>query len=192
MNTKELMTSIKMLILITIITGLVYPLLILLIGQTIFPNQSNGSMLTKSGKIIGSELIAQKFEQNKYFWPRPSSQEYNPMPSGGSNLSPTSQQLQNAVNDRKQKLLKADPTKTEKDIPSDLLYASASGLDPHISPAAALFQVDRVARARGFDSNKKDEIIRLIGRLTEDRDWKIFGEKRVNILRLNAELDGIQ
>jgi potassium-transporting ATPase KdpC subunit len=174
--------GIKLFLVLTILTGLIYPLFITLIGQTVFPAQSNGR----------PELIAQKFDRDKYFWPRPSSQDYNPLPSGGSNLSATSQQLRAAVEERKTKLLKADPAKKAEDIPSDLLYASGSGLDPHISPAAALFQVERVAKVRGLDSAKKGAIIALIGRLTERRDLGVLGEPRVNVLRLNTELDNIR
>ena len=187
-----IMVCVKFFIITTILTGLVYPLFIALIGQLVFPGQSNGSMMTNNGRVIGSALISQKFDQDKYFWPRPSSQDYNPLPSGGSNLSATSKQLQDIVEARKQKLLKADPAKKAEDIPSDLIYASASGLDPHISPAAAVFQVDRVVKDRGLDSAKKDAIIALIGRLTEGRDLGVFGEPRVNVLRLNAELDNIR
>ena len=169
-------------IITTILTGLIYPLFITLIGQTFFRENSNGR----------SELIAQKFDQDKYFWPRPSSQDYNPLPSGGSNLSATSKQLQDAVEARKEKLLKADPTKTAEEIPADLIYASGSGLDPHISPAAALFQVDRVAKARGLDSTKKGAIISLIEKLTEGRDLGVFGEPRINVLKLNTGLDNIR
>ena len=178
---KNLMIGLKFFIVATVLTGLIYPLFITLIGQTLFNTSSNGRL----------ELIAQKFDQDKYFWPRPSSQDYNPLPSGGSNLSATSKQLQDTIEGRKQKLLKADPTKTAEQIPADLVYASGSGLDPHISPAAALFQVDRVAKARGLDSAKKGAIIALIGRLTEGRDLGVFGEPRVNVLRLNAELDNV-
>jgi len=169
---KDLMIGIKVFVVTAIVTGLIYPLFITLIGQTLFNASSNGR----------PELIAQKFDQDKYFWPRPSSQDYNPLPSGGSNLSATSKQLKDIVEARKEKLLQADPTKTAEQIPADLIYASGSGLDPHISPAAAVFQVDRVIKARGFDSTRKDEIIRLIGRLTEGRDWGIFGEPRGNVL----------
>jgi potassium-transporting ATPase KdpC subunit len=179
---KNMMIGLKFLIVATILTGLLYPLLITLIGQTFFNASANGR----------PELIAQKFDQDKYFWPRPSSQDYNPLPSGGSNLSPTSKQLQETVEARKQTLLKADPTKKAEEIPSDLLYASGSGLDPHISPAAALFQVERVAKARGLDSAKKGAIIALIGRLTEGRDLGVLGEPRVNVLKLNTALDAVQ
>ncbi len=183
---------VKLFIVTTILTGLIYPLFITLIGQSVFNNSSNGSILTYNGRVVGSALIGQKFDQDKYFWPRPSSQDYNPLPSGGSNLSPTSQQLKALVEERKQKLLAADPTKKDNEIPSDLLYASGSGLDPHISPAAAIFQIDRVLKARGLDSGKKDEIIKLIGRLTEGRDLGVFGEPRVNVLKLNDELDNLR
>ncbi|MFA5112823.1 MAG: K(+)-transporting ATPase subunit C [Candidatus Margulisiibacteriota bacterium] len=178
---KNMMIGARLFIALTILTGLFYPLLVTLIGQLFFSQSSNGRL----------ELIGQNFDQAKYFWSRPSSQGYNPLPSGGSNLSPTSQQLAQAVAERKQRLLQADPAKTEPEIPADLLYASASGLDPHVSPAAALFQVDRVVKARGFDSAKKDEIIKLIGKLTEGRALGIFGEPRLNVLKLNAELDHI-
>ena len=179
---KNIMIGLKFFVVAALLTGLIYPLFITLIGQTFFNKSSNGRL----------ELIAQKFDQDKYFWPRPSAQDYNPLPSGGSNLSATSKQLQAAIEDRKSKLLKADPTKTAEEIPADLIYASGSGLDPHISPAAALFQVERVAKARGLDSAKKDAIIALIGRLTEGRDLGVFGEPRVNVLRLNTELDNIR
>jgi K+-transporting ATPase ATPase C chain len=187
-----IMIGLKFFIITTIVTGLIYPLFITLVGQLVFPGQSNGSMMTSNGRIVGSTLISQRFDHDKYFWPRPSSQDYNPLPSGGSNLSATSKQLQDAVAARKQVLLKADPTKTAEEIPADLISASGSGLDPHISPAAALFQVDRLVAARGLDSAKKDAIIKLIGRLTEGRDLGVFGEPRVNVLRLNAELDNIR
>ena len=192
MKNNLIAVCVKFFIITTLLTGLVYPLFITLIGQLVFPGQSNGSLMTNNGGVIGSTLIAQKFDQDKYFWPRPSSQDYNPMPSGGSNLSATSKQLQDAVAARKQVLLKADPTKKAEEIPADLIYASGSGLDPHVSPAAAVFQVDRIVKARQFDSAKKDEIIKLIEKLTEGRDLGVFGEPRVNVLKLNAELDGLR
>jgi potassium-transporting ATPase KdpC subunit len=178
---KNIFIGLKFFIVAALLTGLVYPLFITLVGQTLFNTSSNGR----------SDLIAQKFDQDKYFWPRPSSQDYNPLPSGGSNLSATSKRLHDIVEERKAKLLKADPTKTAEEIPADLIYASGSGLDPHISPAAALFQVERVAKARGLDSAKKDEIIKLIDKLTEGRDLNLFGEPRINVLKLNAELGNL-
>lgn len=184
---KDMVISLRSFIVMAILTGLIYPLFITLIGQSVFPSQSNGSLMTVNGQVVGSALIGQQFDQDRYFWPRPSSQGYNPLPSGGSNLSLTSQQLQKVIEERKQKLLAADPAKTK--IPADLLFASGSGLDPHISPAAAVFQIDRVLKARGLDSARKGEIIQLIRGLTEGRDLGVFGERRVNVLKLNAELD---
>ncbi len=166
---KDIFTGIKVFVVMAILTGFVYPLIITLVGQTVFPAQSNGQL----------DLIAQKFDQPNYFWGRPSAVDYNPLPSGGSNLSPTSKLLQEQIEKRRN---------GDSNTPPDLLYASASGLDPHISPAAALFQVERVAKARGYNSAQKDEIIKLIGQLTEGRDWGIFGEPRVNVLRLNGRL----
>lgn len=192
MKNNIIIVCIKFFIVTTILTGLIYPLFITLIGQLVFNDSSNGSFLAYNGRVVGSSLIGQKFDQDRYFWPRPSAVDYNPMPSGGSNLSATSQQLKDIIAERKLKLLKADPTRTADEIPADLIYASASGLDPHISPAAAAFQVDRIARARGLDLGKKDEIIKLIARLTEGRDLNILGEPRVNVLKLNAELDNIR
>lgn len=165
---KNMVVGIRFFVAATVLTGIFYPLFITLLGQTFFTESSNGRL----------DLIAQKFDRDRYFWLRPSAVNYNPLPSGGSNLSLTSKQLVRLVEERKQKLL-----------PADLLYSSASGLDPHISPAAAFSQVNRVAFARGLDSVKKDEIIKLIGNLTEGRDLGVFGEPRVNVLKLNAELD---
>ncbi len=185
------MKTTKLFLVLVVLTGLVYPLLITLIGQTLFSSQSNGSLFVNNGKIVGSSLIGQKFDQNKYFWGRPSAVDYNTLPSGGSNYSATSKTLQDQGALRIITILASDPAKTANKIPSDLLYASGSGLDPHISPDAARFQVDRIALARHFDSGKKDGIIKLIDKLTEERDLNLFGEKRINVLRLNAELDDL-
>ncbi|MCX5751109.1 MAG: K(+)-transporting ATPase subunit C [Candidatus Saganbacteria bacterium] len=172
---KNIIICVKFFILTAILTGLIYPFLITLIGQVAFNNQSNGSMFVYHGRVVGSTLIGQKFDQDKYFWPRPSAVDYNPLPSGGSNLSATSAKLKSDVATREAKL-----------------YASGSGLDPHISPAAAFFQVDRIVKARHFDSAQKGEIINLINQLTEGRDFRVLGEKRVNVLKLNASLDDLR
>jgi len=189
---KEIIIAFKLFILTAILTGLIYPLLITLIGQAVFNNASNGSFLTYNSRVVGSKLIGQKFDQAQYFWPRPSATDYNPLPSGGSNLSATSQQLKGIIEARSQNLLKSNPSQSVDNIPADLLYASASGLDPHISVAAAKFQVDRIATARQFDSAKKNAIIKLIDQLTEGRDFKILGEKRINVLVLNTRLDDLR
>lgn len=174
---KNIIIGLKFFMVTAFLTGLLYPLLLTLLGQLLFYDQSNGSLLSQHGQVVGSALIAQKFDQDKYFWPRPSAVDYNPLPSGGSNLSPTSRQLQERV------------AKLKQPLPADLVYASGSGLDPHITPAAALFQVDRIAQARHLDSAGKDEIIKLVDKLTEGRDLGVLGEVRVNVLKLNAVLD---
>lgn len=189
---KNIIIGLKFFILTTLLTGLIYPLFITLIGQVAFNYQSNGSFILRGGERIGSALVGQKFDQDKYFWPRPSVVDYNSLPSGGSNFSATSKQLKDIIEERKQKLLKADPSKTTEEIPADLIYASGSGLDPQISPAAAKFQVDRIVKARQLDSTGKSAIIKMINGLTEKRDFGVFGEPRINVLKLNAELDKIR
>jgi len=176
---KNLITGIKLFIVLTILTGLVYPVFITLIAQTLFRTQANGD----------PHLIGQKFDRNKYFWSRPSAVDYNPLPSGGSNLSATSKSLKEMIGKRKAWLLASDPSKTEKQIPSDMIFASGSGLDPHISVAAAVFQAERVAKERKLD---KKEVLALISKLIEGKGIYVFGEKRINVLRLNESLDKIK
>lgn len=176
---KNLLIGIKLFIVLTIMTGLVYPAFVTLIAQTMFRTQANGNPY----------LIGQKFDQNKYFWPRPSAVDYNTLPSGGSNLSATSKNLKELIIKRKALLLASDLTKTEKQIPSDMIFASGSGLDPHISVAAAIFQAERVAKERKLD---KKMILELISKAIEGRGLFIFGDKRINVLKLNQSLDRIK
>jgi len=175
----------------TIILGILYPLVITGITQAIFPHRAKGSLLVTEGKVIGSALIGQKFESERYFWPRPSAIDYNPLPSGGSNLGPTSAELQKQIASRRSMLLKAHALCEKTIIPLDLLFTSGSGLDPHISPEAAKFQVKRVARARGFDRNTENRLNQLIDEYTEPRTLVILGEPRVNVLKLNLALDSL-
>jgi len=180
--------AVTLFILLSIITGLIYPLLVTGIGQAAFPAQAAGSLIERDGKLIGSRLIGQNSTDPQYFWSRPSAtapQPYNAAASGGSNLGPLNPALKDAVDARVQALRAADPDNTQP-IPVDLVTASASGLDPHISPAAADYQIARVAQARGL----APEIVRkLVAAWTEDRQWGIFGEPRVNVLELNLALD---
>jgi K+-transporting ATPase ATPase C chain len=185
---KTVKTCLLVFAVTVVLTGLIYPAFITLIAQTAFKDKAQGSIINKNGKAIGSYLIAQKFDKSKYFWPRPSAVDYNTMPSGGSNLSATSKALRETINNRKRSLLASDRSKKEIQIPSDLLYASGSGLDPHISPASALFQSDRVAKARHIEKKK---LIDMINKATEKRDFRIFGEPRVNVLKLNMLLDSM-
>lgn len=173
---------------LTIVTGILYPLIVTCIAQTVFPRQANGSLIVKDGRAVGSTLIGQPFDDPKYFWPRPSATSPfadNAGSSSGSNLSPTNPDLIKAVQGRVDALRAADPGNTAP-VPVDLVTASASGLDPHISPAAALYQVPRVARARKLDPVKVQD---LVERHTEGRFLGLLGEPRVNVLQLNLALD---
>jgi K+-transporting ATPase ATPase C chain len=187
--TAHLRPALVSLILLTLITGVVYPLVVTGIAQVIFPFQANGSLIVRDGKVLGSTLIGQPFDDPKYFWGRPSGTSpfaYNAAASSGSNLSPTNPDLVKAVQGRVEALRAADPGNTAP-VPVDLVTASGSGLDPHISPAAALYQASRVARERKFSS---ETVRTLIERHTEGRFWGLLGEPRVNVLTLNLALDG--
>ena len=185
---KSLRTSIIAILLFTVLTGFIYPLLVTGIAQLLFPGKANGSMIVKDGKIIGSELIGQPFRSPKYFWGRPSSTspfEYNAGASGGSNYGPLSPALLAATAKRVKQLKDADPQNAQP-VPVDLVTASASGLDPHVSVAAALYQVSRVAHARGVS---EATIRSLVNQYTDARQLGILGEPRVNVLKLNIALD---
>ena len=182
--------AVVLFVLLSIITGLIYPLLVMGIGQSLFPQQAAGSLIERDGKLIGSRLIGQNFADPQYFWGRPSAtapQPYNAAASGGSNLGSLNPALKDAVESRVKALRMADPGNTQP-VPIDLVTASASGLDPHISPAAAEYQIARVARARGL----APEAVRgLVAQHTKARQWGVFGEPRVNVLELNLALDAL-
>jgi K+-transporting ATPase ATPase C chain len=180
--------AVTLFILLSIVTGLIYPLLVTGIGQALFPKQAAGSLIERDGQRVGSRLIGQHFTDPKYFWGRPSATSpypNNAAASGGSNLGPLNPALQQAVESRIEALRDADPGNTAP-VPVDLVTASASGLDPHISPAAAEYQVARVARARGL---APETVRNLMAMRTENRQWGIFGEPRANVLELNLALD---
>lgn len=183
---KTTLQSILQTIVWTIICGVAYPLVVTGIAQIAFPDQANGSLLTRDGKIVGSALIAQRFTGSTYFWPRPSAGGYATVPSGASNLGPTSATLQTNVANNLKALRDAHKLSADAPVPADLVYTSASGLDPEISPEAAHFQVSRVAEARNVSSEK---IAAVVARFIEPPQWGIFGQARVNVLRLNLALD---
>jgi len=185
---KQILISAVMLTLvITVLTGLVYPLVVTGLSQVLFPHRANGSLIESNGKVVGSELIGQKFTRPEYFHGRPSAagDGYDAANSGGTNFGPTNQALVNRVRDDVKKFRQENPTYSGP-IPADLLTTSASGLDPHISPASAFAQVDRVAKARGVAA---DAVRRTVEQRVEGRQFGIFGEPRVNVLALNLDLD---
>jgi len=182
---RNVLVAVRFTLITTVIFGLGYPLGVTLLSQGIFPNQANGSLIVKDGKVVGSRLIAQAFTGDQYFHPRPSAagNGYDPTSSGGSNLAPTNQALVMRVQLEVAKLQKENPGAS---IPADLATASGSGLDPDISPAAAEFQIPRVAKARAM---KTDDLRRIVARHTQPRQLGLLGEPRVNVLELNLDLD---
>lgn len=188
---KTLWISLKIFLFLTVLTGIIYPLAVTGIAQVAFPSKANGSLVVRNENIIGSELIGQQFDSKIYFTSRPSAVSYNPLPSGGSNLGPTSLKLKSLVEERKSQFITFNQLNSETVIPSEMLFASASGLDPHISPQAALLQVNRIAKARGFNELQKKQLIRLIHGSTEYPQFFCLGEKRINALLLNLKTDQI-
>lgn len=178
---KTILQSVRIYIILTLLTGFLYPLAMTGIAQLLFPRQANGSKIVENGKLIGSDLLAQKFESPRYFWPRPSAADYTTVASGASNKGPTSTDLKKSIDERREKF--------GNDAPVDLLTASGSGLDPHISPEGARSQISRVATARKVSTQRLSE---LVDQTTEQPQFGFLGEPRVNVLRLNKALDEVR
>jgi K+-transporting ATPase ATPase C chain len=188
---KLLSQSFMMLLIMTILTGVLYPVLITMIGQIIYPSKVNGSLVYKNGKVIGSYLIGQNFYSDKYFQSRPSAIDYNPIPSGASNLAVSSKLLRDQVNLRRIDFLKKNNLPDTVNVPSEILFASGSGVDPHISREDAYLQVNRILKSRELNESQSQRIYKLIDSLTESNQIGIFDNDIVNVFALNIKLDEI-
>jgi K+-transporting ATPase ATPase C chain len=191
MKTQSII-AIKFLLVITVLTGVIYPFFMTGMAQLIFPAKANGSLIMKDGKIIGSELIGQKFDSSIYFWSRPSAIDYNTVPSGASNLGPTSDKLKNQVAERRLLFATKNSIADISSVPVEMIFASGSGLDPHISPEAALLQLTRVATARNYNEEQKQKAQQLIINKSEGPQFFLFGEPRINVFELNLAIDSIR
>lgn len=187
---KTVTRALLLFLVMTLVTGLAYPLAVTGVAQVIFPKQANGTIAYKDGKPVGSELIGQSFNSPKYFHGRPSAagEGYDATASSGSNLGPTNEALIKSVGERAATVREQNNLSKDTVVPSDLVTASGSGLDPHITPEAALLQVPRVAKARQLSEEK---VRKLLEQNIEGRQWGLFGEPRVNVLKLNMKLDSI-
>jgi potassium-transporting ATPase KdpC subunit len=188
---NSLRPAIVLFVAMAVVTGVIYPVVVTAVGSTAFSEQATGSLIEKNGKVVGSALIGQQFDAPNYFWGRLSAttpNPYNAQNSGGSNLGPTNPALSDEVKGRLSALHDADPTNTAP-VPVDLATSSGSGLDPEITPAAAEYQAARVAKARGVSV---DQIEQVIAQNTQGRQFGIFGEARVNVLKLNLALDDLR
>jgi K+-transporting ATPase ATPase C chain len=186
---KTLAIAIKIFLLLTILTGVIYPLLVTGIAKAVFPDKADGSLLIKGNQITGSKLIGQNFDSSAYFSGRPSATNYSTLPSGGSNLGPSNEKLRELADERRLHFIRFNELDSLTEVPSEMLFASASGLDPHISLQAAVLQVERVAKARGMNSAQKQQLINLVNNICEKPQFGFLGEERVNVLILNSELD---
>ena len=189
---RTLLISLKILLFFTVLTGIIYPLLVTGVAQLAFPRKANGSMVVIGTRTVGSELIGQQFDSAIYFHSRPSAISYNPMPSGGSNLGPVSARLKDLAFSRMETFRMVNHLDSAEKVPSDMLFASASGLDPHISVRSALLQAERVSLARNHQPEEHAQLVRLIHKLAEPPQFYVLGEERVNVLLLNLETDKIR
>ena len=189
---KLFFTAIKLFAVMTILTGVVYPFFVTISAELFFKEKASGSLVTVNDKIVGSKLIGQKFDQPGYFFSRPSAVSYNPLPSGGSNLALTNAKLKVQVNKRIEDFCRVNEIDRTIAIPPEMVFASGSGLDPHISPEAAVLQVDRIVKTRNFSKEQKDILLKKVDSLTEVPLWGFIGKSRINVLSLNLEVDKIK
>ncbi len=188
---KTLLTSLKIFFFFTALTGIVYPLFVTGLAQLVFPAKANGSLIMKNNKLIGSELIGQQFDSAIYFCSRPSAISYNPMPSGGSNFGLTNLKLKHLVNERANKFNAFNGYDSLNVVPSEMLFASGSGLDPHISSVSAVMQVERIVKARNLDNLERMKLMKFIHEIKEAPQFGFLGNERINVLALNIELDNL-
>jgi K+-transporting ATPase ATPase C chain len=189
---KTFLIALRLFLVITLLTGVVYPLAVTGIGQVLFPYQANGSVVKNSQQEPrGSELLAQKFDSVIYFQSRPSACDYGTVASGASNKGPTSEALQKAVQERRTAFRASNSLAPTQGVPSEMVFASGSGLDPHISPEAVRMQIARVAKARGFDEKRAQALKNLVEHSIESPQFGVFGNERVNVMKLNIALDAL-
>jgi len=186
---NDSVSLVKLFLVLSVITGICYPLFITTYAHVCFPAKAKGGMITVNGKVIGAKMIGQKFTDPKYFQSRPSAIDYNPVPSGASNLSITSDSLKNLYVQRKKEFIKFNKLPATADIPSEMLFASGSGVDPHISIESAILQAGRIASVRKFGVVKTTELYQVIDKLAFCRVFGFAGEKLINVLELNIQLD---
>lgn len=189
---KQTIIALKFLLVMSVLTGIIYPLIMTGLAQLAYKSEANGSLVERDGKIIGSELLGQKFDSSIYFWSRPSATNYGTVPSGASNYGPTSDTLKKQVEARRLLFSSVNLIPDSLTIPKEMIFASASGLDPHISPESALMQVDRIIKSRNFNNIQKERLLKKIKELTESPQFLLLGEARINVLMLNLELDKIE
>jgi potassium-transporting ATPase KdpC subunit len=193
MKMRSFVITLRIFLFFTVLTGVIYPLLVTGIAQVLFPSKANGSLIYKDNKAVGSALIGQSFNSSEiYFSSRPSAISYNPLPSGGSNYGLTSRRLKELFEQRKQKFASENMLDSQVEIPSEMLFASGSGLDPHITPEAAMLQVVRICKARHFSNSQEVRLKNMIDQLTEPPQFLCLGQKRINVLLLNLETDKIR
>ena len=192
MMKRQILISIKIFLLFSLMTGIIYPFVVTALANLLFEDKADGSLIKRNNLVIGSSLIGQAFDSLVYFWPRPSAIKYIPLPSGGSNLGLTNEKLRKQFMEREQYFLGVNNLPPGANVPSEMVFTSGSGLDPHISPEACFLQVDRIVNARNFSVNQKNELLLLITKLIEEPQFHLFGQERINVFMLNLELDKIK